>query len=202
MRLSSDMNKTVARGQSGVEVTTILSEIRYILANPESCRLTLGGQPPEVGAGSITKIVRAHPGGSTDLYEAGETRYGNGRVKINKYELVNNDSASNTTYLNIQFYRGKLAQTETVDKRSKIYYESDSAGNITACRALGYGDEHVWSRVVGAQQNIFYSGGHVGVGVVDPQHLFHVGQSPPVLVQRTCFLRTFKNLTSNRQIVK
>ena len=104
------------------------------------------------------------------------SRYGQGNIKIFDYYLsdehdeVNADPSSNgdTTHLYINFYRGVGSHNSEVTKKIKIYFEYDSNGKIATCRSLGAEDQ-IWNRVENNQQNIFYSGGNVGVGTQNPQ---------------------------------
>lgn len=192
MKLKSNLTKTVVTAETGSDLTAIVAEIRTILSNPRSCEATLSGNDPSsTSAGSINSVVRrvlktglTAPINYSDennyndfkKYKTDDTRYGQGKVKVIEYYLSDFDSDVNsterTTHLYIKFNRGKAAQTEEAVKRIKIYYELDGA-NIKTCRSLG-GNEDIWSRVENNQQNIFYSGGNIGIGHDNPTTLFHI----------------------------
>ena len=188
MNLLSNMNKSVAIGKSDVEITAIHSEIRAILANPLSCEATLSGNSPNTAEGTITDIDKVLPdgGGTVQRYIVSEDKndpnhkYGQGQIRILGYSLDDTKgevgSSDQTTFIYTRFYRGKASKTKDIVVKSKIYYELDGSG-IKTCRSIGIGDEHIWSRVDTAQDNIYYNGGRVGIGNSNPAHLFHVTQN-------------------------
>lgn len=110
-------------------------------------------------------------------YKTDGTRYGQGNIKVLEYYLDDSNSdvsaAETTTHLYIKYYRGKASQSEETTRKIKIYYELNGSSVIQTCRALG-GDSHIWSRQENAQQNIFYSGGNVGINTDAPEERFHI----------------------------
>ena len=155
------------RGQKAVEsrseITTLLMDIRTILAKEQSCKATFLGSAIDVPEGVITFVIPpAPPTPIIPRYQANSnpqlaTPYGNGNVKILSYRLssaadptdpgIGNFSAlpapslnrAGTIQLIIKFYIGKhrATGTEILEKKVKINTEINPANQIERCTAIG-----------------------------------------------------------------
>lgn len=181
MKIKEQAVKTVVNVETDTEMTQVLAEVRAILSDSESCRLTLGGQNASNMPGGIVNKITYKPSAAaaTDRYIAGaDKRYGQGRLRIKDYRLSDAsddvDVSNNTTDFLVTFLRSKMAINEEATKRIKMWVEVNSAGNIVSCRALSATENNIWSRSSVTQNDIYYTGGNVGVGVGNPQSILHL----------------------------
>lgn len=90
MKIKEQAVQTVVNVETDTEITQVLSEVRAILSDSESCRLTLGGQNArEMPSGKVKQIIyKPSAGEATGRYIAGaDKRYGQGRLRIKDYRL-------------------------------------------------------------------------------------------------------------------
>jgi prepilin-type N-terminal cleavage/methylation domain-containing protein len=141
-KLTETQFKTVKTVESSSEVTSILTQMKTILATSESCEATFvtnpanSGNPYRINQGALSdpmaiRQLSPSSGSIVDKFIANTNKslarkYGNGGVKILSYSLSTSDSAVGitagdtvgTTHLLVRFYRGKgtLGNEEIVKK--------------------------------------------------------------------------------------
>lgn len=167
MQLQKSNSKSTTKNSFDSETTLVTNEMVAILSDPDKCLATLGGrnaQSTTTGINSINGKFNSIASGSSPA-----NGYGNANLEIANYELnaTPAEVASNNSKLNI-IYKNKniLKGQETIKKSINLYVDVDGANNITKCRSLSSSSSDIWTR--GANGNIYYSGGNVGVNTNSP----------------------------------
>lgn len=163
-KLLSDQMRGTKAIESRSEITALLADIRTVLSNENSCKLTFGGQPINVAEGVVTVLtyqafstpptppIFKYPANANPLLGI---PVGNGNVKILGYSLSSTDTQDasigawsdipngsgkiGTLNMLIRFYIGKHRATgsEELIRKIKMNVEVDNSFIITNCSALG-----------------------------------------------------------------
>lgn len=155
-KLTQDQSKSAKSVESKLENTAILSEIRQILGNNDSCKATfLNQDATNTVAGTVTRIVHVTPGGPINKYQSdisgNGAAYGNGTIKIISYSLTDDDSdpsvgmvsGTNQGVVNlvVNFSYGSKQRTmgEARPKKIRLYVETVSPSDlrIVDCSSAG-----------------------------------------------------------------
>ena len=174
-------NQTAAQRnvEANYEVVAILNQIRSVLNRTENCTRTFsaGFRPDGTstpGAPTFLQKERMDGSGWDRLYEVGVGQPGN--IKIVEYRLSKPATgfAANEAKLSIVFSKGKGAIREESIKALKMVYTLNASGNILTCYAFNSASDTLWVQSTVDPNDIYYPGGDVGIGTVDPLAKFHI----------------------------
>lgn len=175
-QLFKSQNSSQKTVEANYEVAGHVNQMRNLLNDPANCLLSLQGNKPVMDpateSGNITRMIKRvpvtadNPTGQSDVYVVNQLQPGN--IKVTKYILNKTDPtlASDETMLLVTFSRGKAAIKEFVDKKIKIVYTLNGAGEILSCSASLTGDSEIWQRSPNDPNDIYYNDGRVGVGLI------------------------------------
>ena len=158
MNLTKQSTKSSSKLQFDTDVTLTTNEINGILSDPAKCLATFGSNasPTNINAKFYTTASGSAPVGG----------YGNSGLHITSYTLtgIAPDGVLTIVYQNKNILKG-TAGSPTVNKKINIYFEG-TPGAVTTCRSLSTSTTDIWSH--GTGNDIFFSGGSVGVGTNAP----------------------------------
>jgi prepilin-type N-terminal cleavage/methylation domain-containing protein len=146
MKVQEQSAKTARTFQSQMEITQLLHEIRQVISSKENCRKTFLNLNAKNSSDEEIKYLayKNQAGNWKSKFKAdNQTVYGDG-IKIVRYLL--NDSYSdvdieeNSTYLIVEFFRGKITSPPLVRKKIKLWVETDKNFKLKNCRALSAGN--------------------------------------------------------------
>lgn len=184
MTLFKNQNEAQKTVEANYEVTTVLSQMRTILADIGNCSATFTGQPINGGqANDCTAIGFAGRCIQKDVSSVFRPTYGinlqlPGNVRINSYTLDNTlpGLAPNETILKISFSRGKASIKDEITKNMKLVF-SPVGGPISSCYALSNNSDTFWLQSNVDPNDIHYPGGDVGIGVANPTTKLDIAQN-------------------------
>ncbi len=185
MSLTKQSTESAKTLEVNSEMVTVLNEIRAILSDPINCKKSLQGLGAASTANAVDSLIYVNKAGTdVNKFETisrnANARYGQGRIKITSYSLDDSgagvDVASEeTTNLVVSFDRGKgIAGNQNINKNIKIWVDVDAGGNIQDCRSISATANLIWTRSNVNQNDIFYAGGQVGIGINDPTDGFQL----------------------------
>lgn len=172
-QLTTNMNKGLKNAESQADVQSLLQAMQRLLADPENCSATFLGKDPK----DAQNVVNALKSGTADDYKTialdPTVKYGQGQLRINSYTLTDASDAVDvdtlkTTDLIISFDKGKSGLTQKVSKRIPLKVELDPNGKILSCIATTNASDSIW-KYASNNLDIFFNGGHVGIGTTTPQ---------------------------------
>lgn len=164
MESQSKSQKTV---ESRSEINAVLSDIRTILSQEQSCGVTFGGKNVDLAEGTVTAISQQEfytpPSPATPIvtrYDSNTNAqlakiYGNGNVRILGYRLTTAPDTSNSsigvwsalpsgnrsgaTNLIIRFYIGqdRTQGVEELSRKIALNVEINPSNQIVKCSAVG-----------------------------------------------------------------
>lgn len=179
---SAQTTKTL---ETNSEMVTVLNEMRALLSDPNQCRKTLTGLNASNTVNAVDSLIYTNKAGVDiqkfeTLAANPAAKYGQGNIKIQNYSLSDAQTAvsvagEETTNLVVQFDRGRGVQgNQLINKHIKLWVDVDGAGLINDCRSLSATSNLIWSRSNINQNDVFYSGGQVGINTSDPTDGFHL----------------------------
>lgn len=185
MTLTKQSSESAKSLEVNAEMVTVLNEMRAILSDPTNCKKSFDGINAANTANAVNNLIYVNKAGTdVNKFETissnPNARYGQGRIKIQSYSLDDSgagvDVASEeTTNLVINFDRGKgISGNKNINKNIKIWVDVDGSGNIQDCRSISATANLIWTRSNVNQNDIFYSGGQVGIGINDPTDGFQL----------------------------
>lgn len=195
MRVSEQSNTATIKQEYKSDVVTIINEMNTILSDPKKCIATFrptGTVPPddhltdvEAIAGSL-KTVSATDKTPLDPPQRDKGKYwiesnsngadgwGGAKVRIESLKLMR-EPARNRDYLEVKFVNRKALKRSSSDdfviREINLYAEYES-GKLKTCRALTSATPLIWTR--GSGDDIYYSGGNVGINTDTPDEALHV----------------------------
>jgi hypothetical protein len=103
----------------------------------------------------------------------------------------------------VTFSRGKSAISETSTKLLRLGYTADGSGNILTCWVLNSDVNTFWLQSSIDPNDIFYSGGQVGVGptMTDPQHTLDVAGDLRIMSGPDSLIASGLTLTGSGTVV-
>lgn len=179
MSLTKQSSESAKSLEVNTEMVTVLNEMRAILSDPTNCKKTFDGKNAASSATPVDSLIYVNKSGTdVNKFETitrnPNAKYGQGRIKILEYALDDSgagvDVASEeTTNLVVTFDRGKgISGNQTISKNIKLWVDVSAGGNIQDCRSISATANLIWTRSNVNQNDIFYSGGQVGIGINDP----------------------------------
>lgn len=134
MQLFRQQNASQRTVEANYEVSSLLQQVKGVLANSSNCTLSLQGKDPATG--TVNKLKKEVGPDIEPVFKVDTWQPGN--IKILSYELSNTAAgmASNETLLKIKFSRGQSAIKDEIVKQVKLVYTTNASGNILSCYAL------------------------------------------------------------------
>lgn len=162
------------RAQRGARATDVMRdftvEVRSNLSDKDACLNTFSGS--SLTSGSITQTTIKDKSNS-DLFVSG-TKYMGGLLSFNR--IVMQDFIADAGYTN----KGKVKLFIYADKTGNVIgsktthhilsaqIEMDATKNIIKCIAVGGLSDSLWQVSSVDSNNIYYQGGHIGIGLDNP----------------------------------
>ena len=170
--------------ETNTEIITVLNEMRAILSDPAQCKKTFETINAANTIDAVDSLIYTNKAGlDINKFETQarnpNVRYGQGKLRIISYSLSDtstdvNVAAEETTNLVVRFDRGAGVQGQrNINKNIKLWVDVNGTGEVIECRALSATSNLIWTRSNINQNDIFYSGGQVGVNIADPTDGFH-----------------------------
>jgi hypothetical protein len=173
MQMGKQSTKSVAKMNFDTEVSQITNEINAILSDPTSCKNTLTQASPPIF------IIKYIPNNPTPVhkYDIGQGPYGNGSVQIDSYVLNLSGTSPDIPNLQINFKNkailtnqsGSNALVSKIIKLDVTPIGTTLFSSILSCRSISTAIDTMWHRQQGADNNIYYNSGNVGIGTVTPR---------------------------------
>lgn len=155
------------------------------LSERATCNSSLAGRNPLDGSGAPITQIRNSPG--TIFFQSsapGGVTYENNKLRINRFFFQ-----TNPTHTFREFFSGAregsldlfvevapvLTGAGGLESHIfivKLIVQLDPSNNISTCVAVGNDSDDIWR--LNAASEVFYNGGHVGIGTNNPNFDLHV----------------------------
>ena len=183
-KMSVNTNQSVKVSEKNLDIVSVLSEMRGILSDPDACQESFQNFDATDSdiTGDITEIKKED---GTVVFQVGN-QYGSSGIKLNtiklnssstNVEVVSNNS-NGSTELIVEFDRGQKANsTRFIEKRIRLNVNTQAGvGNnlVATCNSFSSGETSIWTRSTNDPDRIFYNSGNVGIGIAEPERLFHI----------------------------
>jgi hypothetical protein len=167
-----------------VEIQDFSKHIGKLVNSEQACTLTLGGK--SATNGTVSTIYGVNKDGSQFVGVDSSTVYGPMALKVESMRLFDAPGTEDgvqvipgekgTTNLEVKYLMREGSPYAGRDIRSKIKIgiQTDASGQILSCYSIEGGGTSLWKRVASTPNDIYYTGGNVGIGTNDPQELFSV----------------------------
>jgi hypothetical protein len=168
MKTQSTAQKTV---EKNYEIVTLTENMKGILGVPDNCRLTFSGISPSNG--SVTSLKKRVGAQVEEIFHVNSDLPGGLKVRSFRFDRSHPALASNESQLRIEFSRGSNTLRDEMIKFIKLTFMVDNNGVISSCYATTNTDGF-WVQSIVDPNDIYYTGGDVGIGTHDPQKKLHV----------------------------
>lgn len=159
----------------------VTASIRQLLTDPSLCTASFKGNNPNGMGFTSTQIVDAATPPNIK-FQTG-VNYLNNLVMITGFEVRNfiadNPAAPQNGKVELNIKMNKLGSTlGSTQMVTTIFLQTilDAANKISGCYALGIADS-LWQNSPSNMANIYYTGGNVGIGTMDPSAPLEVSGS-------------------------